>query len=176
VGKIFYSEFKVGLNVHYVCGNAIRDIRKNPPIRNKDKNQLRCMYKKTDKQGKIIYDVIVHNLSLSEKEKPHFILYMIGDRKVIPKDIDFFTWPVYLGNGKYAGVSRENICGVKINTILGLSNCIQHELSHSLGAIHTDEDSLMRPYMVHGRTVEAWDNTNKTIIKKRLNQLNLYSK
>lgn len=178
VGKAFDSVFGIGLEICYVESLRILASIENPSVIKEDKQKLKEHYAKQDFEEKIILDMICYDYSLSEEERPHFICYLVGEENILPKEIDFYTWPMYIGHRKCAGYSAKRFCCVGINVITNFSSVVQHELSHSLGAEHTDcHNSVMYPSIITtipGRKDEVatlWDEKNKTIIKQNLTGL-----
>ena len=174
VGQSFYAGFGVGFNLCYVDQDEIRAVVENPPIKKEDKEGMRQHYRRSTEERKRTYDQLLYNYSFPDEKMPHFILSLLGEEKVSPASMDFFTYPMYLGERKHAGGSAEKYCFAGINVVHGLSYTIIHELGHSLGAKHCeDQESVMYSSMIHGRTKYSWDKQNKKIVKARLLELGI---
>ncbi|GEM_PF-6868956 len=174
VGESFYAGFQIGFNIRYVSQEEIRAVIKNPPIKEEQKEKMRQHYKKSNEEKKLTYDQILYDYSFADEEMPHFILSLLGEKKVSPVSIDFFTDIMYMGEREHAGSSSKKYCFAGINVVHGLSYTIVHELGHSLGAKHSeDPESVMYRSMIHGRKKYNWDKNNKEIIKVKLRELGI---
>ena len=174
VGQAFYSEFSVGLEIHYVDNDTICDVAEDPPIKEEEKDEMRRVYAESDKEKQSSYDLVMYDFSLEEERRPHFIVAMVGEEEIVPKEIDLFTWPMYLGTHPHAGSSNGKYCKVRISVISGLCYTTLHELGHSLGAEHTNERGcIMLPQMVHGRKIYGWSKQNRSVVEGNLCELGI---
>jgi len=174
VGQAFYSEFGVGLEVHYVNNDTICSIAEDPPVKEEEKEEMRRIYAESNREKQISYNMIMYDFSLEDEERPHFIIALVGEEKIVPAGIDLFTWPMYLGARPHAGSSGERYCTVGINVVNGLSYTTLHELGHSLGAEHTNERGcIMQPSMVHGRKTYGWSKQNRDVVERKLRELGI---
>ena len=174
VGAFFYAAFGVGLDVKYVSNKTIKSIGTNPPIKKEQRVTMRKIYAEAHPDRQRSFDMIMYDFSLPKKKRPHFIFGFIGQKEIIPAQIDFFTWPMYLGARDHAGSSGARYCTAGINVVSGLSYTIIHELGHSLGAQHTDDPNcVMQASMIHGKTQYGWSNANRVIVQTKLRELGL---
>lgn len=172
VGHALYETFGVGLGVDLVPHDAFRSFADDPPLADEEKEELKRIYKEADQERRIIFDMIMYDLSRAEPERPHFVFAFVGDEAIVPEGIDLYRWPMYMGTRPHAGSSHERYCVIGINTLRGLSATVQHELSHSLGAEHVlDHKSIMYETLIHGRGVVEWDPQSREVIRGQLSAL-----
>jgi hypothetical protein len=177
VGQEFHTTFGAGLDITYVRQQEVRDLVANPPLKEKDRQKMREIYTAADAERKIIFDMIIYDFVNKDKtheaERPHIILALLGDKEVRPKHMDFYKFPVYLGGRDAAGTSAGRYCTAGINTVIGSAYTITHELGHSFGADHTEEDDVMQPSMIHGRTKYRWSEKNRKAVQARLEEMGI---